>query len=413
MILKGSQRAGGMHLANHLMNDVDNDHVTVHELRGFIAVDLHGAMKEAYAISRGTQRCRQFLFSLSLNPPERARVTVAEFEQAITKVEDRLGLTGQPRVIVFHEKEARRHCHVVWLRVDTSKMRAINLPYFKMKLRDQSRELFLEHGWRLPKGLLNTKDRDQLNYGLPEYQQSKRSGRDPKSIKSIIQECWKQSDDRSAFESALENRGFLLAKGDRRSFVAVDWEGNTYAVSRWVGVRAEAVREKLGLSDNIRTVDEAKVILAKEAGVDLQRKIDEECASFEKVEDEFIKQLFEMRRQQRSERSGLARRQEVERFYEIRHHAALLPTGLIAMWFRLTGQYGKIKEEIEQNVQQQMRTQAQERERLVRQQLLERQALQYERRRMRHERELRLVAIRTDISLPRHSKPQRSRRSYR
>lgn len=35
MILKGSQRAGAGALASHLMNDRDNDHVTVLEIRGF------------------------------------------------------------------------------------------------------------------------------------------------------------------------------------------------------------------------------------------------------------------------------------------------------------------------------------------------------------------------------------------
>jgi hypothetical protein len=53
MILKGNQRAGGSQLAAHLTNLRDNDHVTVHELRGFVSDDLHGAFNEAYAVSRG------------------------------------------------------------------------------------------------------------------------------------------------------------------------------------------------------------------------------------------------------------------------------------------------------------------------------------------------------------------------
>ena len=54
MILKGSQRAGATQLAAHVLNERDNEHVRVHELRGFAADDLHGALTEAYAISRGT-----------------------------------------------------------------------------------------------------------------------------------------------------------------------------------------------------------------------------------------------------------------------------------------------------------------------------------------------------------------------
>lgn len=69
MILKGSQRAGATALADHLMNDRDNDHVTVLEIDGFMADDLHGALSEAHAISKATQ-CKQFMFSLSLSPPQ-------------------------------------------------------------------------------------------------------------------------------------------------------------------------------------------------------------------------------------------------------------------------------------------------------------------------------------------------------
>jgi hypothetical protein len=72
MILKASQRSGGQDLAAHLMRADENEHVRLHELRGFVSEDLKGAFKEADAISRGT-KCRQYLFSLSLSPPEQAR----------------------------------------------------------------------------------------------------------------------------------------------------------------------------------------------------------------------------------------------------------------------------------------------------------------------------------------------------
>ena len=64
MILVGNQRGGARDLALHLMKD-ENDHVNVHEMRGFVSDDLEGAFQEAYAISRAT-KCKQFLFSLSL-----------------------------------------------------------------------------------------------------------------------------------------------------------------------------------------------------------------------------------------------------------------------------------------------------------------------------------------------------------
>ena len=68
MILVGNQRGGANNLAHHLLSP-ENEHVRVHEISDFVADDLHGAFNEAHAISRGT-RCQQFLYSLSLNPPE-------------------------------------------------------------------------------------------------------------------------------------------------------------------------------------------------------------------------------------------------------------------------------------------------------------------------------------------------------
>ncbi len=125
MILKGLQRAGGRQLAMHLLRADENEHVEVHEIRDFMADDLHGAFQEAYAASKGT-RAKQFLFSLSLNPPPNERVPIETFESAIEAAEQRLGLDGQPRTIIFHEKDGRRHAHAVWSRIDTQNMRAIN-----------------------------------------------------------------------------------------------------------------------------------------------------------------------------------------------------------------------------------------------------------------------------------------------
>lgn len=91
MILNGNERGNAKELARHLLNMRDNDHVELHDLRGFVSDDLHGALPEAEAISMGT-RCVNHLFSLSLNPPEHADVPVETFEKTIERIEAGLGL---------------------------------------------------------------------------------------------------------------------------------------------------------------------------------------------------------------------------------------------------------------------------------------------------------------------------------
>lgn len=129
MILKGSQRAGASALADHLMNDRDNDHVTVLQIRGFVADDLHGALAEVHAISKATQ-CTQFMFSLSLNPPQDHVASEQNFLDAASRAEQALGLGNQPRAIIIHEKEGRRHAHVVWSRITGNKSEAVVFTIF-------------------------------------------------------------------------------------------------------------------------------------------------------------------------------------------------------------------------------------------------------------------------------------------
>ncbi len=47
-----------------------------------------------------------------------------------------------------------------------------------------SRELFIEHGWTMPLGMINSEKRDPRNFTLTEWQQAKRTGIDPRAIKT-------------------------------------------------------------------------------------------------------------------------------------------------------------------------------------------------------------------------------------
>lgn len=181
MILEPNERGSGQNLADHLMNPRDNDHVTLHLVDGFVSDDLHGAFAEAEAISQATQ-CSNCLFSLSLIPPPEADAPISAFEDAISDIEKRLGLVGQPKAIVFHEKKGRRYAHCVWSRIEANGLRSINLPHYRRKLTELSRDLYLEHDWFLPAGFRNSEDRDPNTYRRPEGEKAKQHKRDPKEL---------------------------------------------------------------------------------------------------------------------------------------------------------------------------------------------------------------------------------------
>lgn len=348
MILIGNQRGGGKDLAQHLMKD-ENELVQVHSLRGFASDNLVSAFQETYAISRATQ-CSKYLYSLSLNPPKGENASIEDFEAAIKRVENKLGLSGQPRAVVFHEKRGadgmlRRHAHAVWSRIDTQNMKAVQLSYDHPKLQDVSRELFIKHDWQMPLGHMNKEFTDKRNFSLAEWQQAKRSGKDPKQIKRTFQDAWAMSDSKASFAHALEEQGYILAQGDR-GHIAVDYNGEKYAVSKWVGIKAKQVRSKLGEPDALPTTPLAHKRAANMVTDRLsQLKAEQERQAKDK-QKRLSAQAEQQRKQSHTEQLRLARLQ-VQRFKaEETTRKARLRTGIRGLFDRVTG---RRKRTLEQN----------------------------------------------------------------
>lgn len=339
MILEGNARGHGAELARHLMNARDNEHVTVHAIDGFVADELAGAFAEIEALAQATQ-CQKYLFSLSLNPPPNESVPAGVFEAAIKDIAQKLGLAEQPCAVVFHEKEGRRHAHCVWSRIDADEMKAINLPHFKRKLMAVSRELYIEHGWDMPAGFEDFRQRDPLNYSREEAQQAKRLDRDPKAIKALFRACFERSDSRQAFASALWEHGFALARGERRGFVAVDHDGKVWSLSRWCGVKPKQLKERLGDPQTLPSIDEAKALLARSHVPEAPKRI--------KDSDVYQTALANLVGQQRQERDALHAMHQERQAEETLARNARAPRGMSLIWARLSGAYWRLVEDFAQ-----------------------------------------------------------------
>ena len=108
MIPFASQRGSGSDLATHLLNEHDNEFVEVADLRGAIADDLHGAFAEWETEASAMTKCQKYLYSLSVNPdPSQGPMPREVYDDYLNRVEQALGLVGQPRAVVFHIKEDR------------------------------------------------------------------------------------------------------------------------------------------------------------------------------------------------------------------------------------------------------------------------------------------------------------------
>lgn len=374
MILKGNQRGGAKDLALHLMKP-ENDHVELYEVRGFASESVMGALNEAYALSRGT-RCKQFMFSLSANPPPDKEVSTDYFIDVFDRAEKNLGLSGQPRVIVFHEKQGRRHAHCIWSRIDTKKMTAIHLPYTRKKMVALTRDIFIERDWKMPDGLIDRSLRNPKSFTHAQWQQAKRMGKDPRAIKTALQDAWAISDSKAAFIHALEERGFKLARGDRRGFLVVDHRLEYYSLSKWSGHSPSTLKTRLGSPNSLPSLEEAQATVRNDMHTMLSRlhtgvgqRSDNAQARFEARRNALVKR-------QQAERKALKRGQDLQRIAANKARQARFRVGIGALWDYVRGEHKRIQTQNEHEAYAECRDNQQACDELVFLHLRERQHIE-------------------------------------
>lgn len=378
MILHGNKRGGAKQLGLHLLKD-ENDHVDVHEIRGFVANDVVSALNEAHAISKGT-RARQFLFSMSLNPPPSANVPTQEFVKTVDRAEEALGLSGQPRVVVFHEKAGvdgvqRRHCHAVWSRIDTQQMKAIDMPYTKMKLQDLSKQLYLENGWDMPKGFINKEQASKHNFTLAQWQQAKRNLKDPRQIKAAMQDSFATSHDQESFKAALKDKGYVLAKGDRRGVVALDQQCEIYSVPKWTSLRTKRIKEKVNNPSALPSVDEAKNQIAREMQQQLQVLKEQQAKQLAERMNVIHQKRRALAQQQTEQRNALKETQAKRWAEEVQKRQSQYNKGIRGLIDHFTGHHQRLKQQNEMEMLSAYHRDQKERDQLVFSQMQERQNL--------------------------------------
>ncbi len=198
--------------------------------------------------------CRKPFYHASINTRAGERLNDTQRMQAIDRLERELGLTGQPRVVVVHEKKDRQrhdreHCHVVWSRIDLARLRAISDSHNYRKHELVARELERAFGHERVQGAHIEREgraRPKRTPSHSEMQQAARTGISPQEARAHITKLWQQSDTGAAFAKALEDSGWTLARGDRRDFVAVDPKGGVHSLARRIdGATVKDMRARL------------------------------------------------------------------------------------------------------------------------------------------------------------------------
>jgi relaxase-like protein len=271
VIIKGTSCAGASRLAAHLTRTDTNERAEVKEIKGTVADNLSGALREMEAVAAGARTTKPFYHG-SINTRADERLTDEQRMQAIDKLEAALGLTGQARVVVVHEKEGREHCHIVWSRIDLDRMAAISDSNNYRTHEEVARSLEREFGHERVQGAHVERDGSARPERTPSHRemlQSERTGISPEQAKEFMTGIWQSTKNGKEFQAALEEKGWILARGDRRDFVAIDLNGGVHSIARRVkGTNAADVRERFADIDpkTLSSVAEAKQVQRERHG---------------------------------------------------------------------------------------------------------------------------------------------------
>ena len=247
MIIKGGSRAGPEQLAKHLQRRDTNEMVDILELQS-PAPNLDEALRDWQTLSEGT-RGTKGLYHVNIDPAEAYVMSLEQWERCVDVLETDLGFEGQPRAVFMHQKHGRQNLHVVWARtdIDTMTLRSDSMNYLAHERASKAMEL--EFGHEPVPGKHAKRDREKqpefpnaaVNHA--EWQQAERTGIDPADRKDQITALKQASDSPQAFIAALEEQGYILARGDR-GFVLVDEAGEVYSLRRQIhGMKAADLRE--------------------------------------------------------------------------------------------------------------------------------------------------------------------------
>ena len=266
MIVSGGSRSNWRFFSKHLMKVEENEHVQVVEIRGLAADDIQEAFREMDALASGT-RCKNFFYHANINPRADEVLTPEQWEQAIDTVEASLGLDGHSRFVVEHQKDGRTHRHVVWSRIDTASMTAVSDSKNYAAHERAARELEAAFGQEPVQGVHGRETDKERPDRRPDNWETFRGGRsgiDPEDLKAELSALWRSADSGKAFVAALEEHGYLLAKGDKRDFCIIDGTGDAHSLARRIeGAKARDIRERMADIDRdaLPSVAEARDII--------------------------------------------------------------------------------------------------------------------------------------------------------
>ncbi len=328
MIIKGKSRSNGVQLGSYLMHSEENESVHVLEVSGLGTIDVCEALIQMQEITDSGQRGTKGLYHGVISPQPGYAMDEKQWITAANTLATELKLENQPRVIVLHEKSDRIHAHVVFQRTDKETLTLVPDGWNYVAHEKASRAL--ENLWDheiIPGAHVEPKKGKDEKSRTSEHDrhQAASSGMSREDRVQQITNLYRQSDGAGAFVSALDQSGYIVARGDRRDFVIVDEGNRVFSLPRYIeGVKTKDVRKfmkniELG---TLPSVEVAKAIASDRKCKEAQHNVLSASKEFEKAKSQKTKdsQNSESRKKMKSKaRSALgkvASSQSWERYTE-------------------------------------------------------------------------------------------------
>jgi|SRR5271166_350962 len=267
MIGKGNLHGDGGALARYLMTGEKGEITQLLETRGledFSRDPVEAFERLQQLADNRTKSPLPFFHTQTRNAPGE-HLTDAQWSQVADREEKRLGFTGQPRIVSFHidPTSGEKHLHVGWFRIDLETMQAIDPGLYKNHLKQLCRKLEKEFCLQEVSNTRKPDDRARAA-SWKEQEEARRLGIDDRAIRNTILDCLEHADGGKAFRAALDERGLMLANGDKRDcFVVIDQAGGHHPLNkRLTGHTLAETRERFADLDRAQlpSVEEAKEI---------------------------------------------------------------------------------------------------------------------------------------------------------
>ncbi|MGA2257609.1 MAG: relaxase/mobilization nuclease domain-containing protein [Thermoguttaceae bacterium] len=209
--------------------------MTLCDIRNLAAENVPDALHEMEVVALGTF-CKNFFYHVNINPLDTEQLTPQQWEYAVDTLETNLGLEGHARFVVQHRKKGRTHRHVIWSRIEVSRMRAVKMTHDYAKHQATARQLEREFGLRCVESVLGP---DKVKGRRPKRRpkawesfRGKKSGIDPIAMTAEITALYRGSVSGEEFAAALNERGYRLMKATRQDLCVMDAVGHIHSLAK-------------------------------------------------------------------------------------------------------------------------------------------------------------------------------------